>query len=61
MRLFFEDANFPQASHENEIFVKYVEDLIRKAFLHANLALADDSVINHSSGTIALTILIHGR
>ena len=55
MRLFLEDANSPQASHENEIFAKYVEDSVRKAFLHSNLALADVSVINHSSGTTVLS------
>ncbi|PWZ55094.1 putative protein phosphatase 2C 2 [Zea mays] len=55
MRLFLEDANSPQASHENEIFAKYVEDSVRKAFLHGNLALADVSVINHSSSTTILS------
>ncbi|PWZ40312.1 putative protein phosphatase 2C 2 [Zea mays] len=55
MRLFLEDANSPQASHENEIFAKYVEDSVRKAFLHSNLALADVSVINHSFGTTVLS------
>ncbi|KAL6626314.1 hypothetical protein ACP70R_030040 [Stipagrostis hirtigluma subsp. patula] len=61
MRLFFEDAEFPQASQEDEMFVESVEDSIRKAFLRADLALADDSVINRSSGTTALTALVLGR
>lgn len=61
MRLFFEDAEFPQASQEDEMFAECVEDSVRKAFLRADLALADDSVINRSSGTTALTALILGR
>ncbi|XP_066308795.1 probable protein phosphatase 2C 2 [Miscanthus floridulus] len=61
MRLFFEDADFPQASQEDEIFAESVEESVRKTFLRADLALADDSVINRSSGTTALTALVLGR
>ncbi|KAJ1283452.1 hypothetical protein BS78_03G129400 [Paspalum vaginatum] len=61
MRLFFEDAEFPCAPQEDEMFSKSVEDSVRKAFLRADLALADDSVINRSSGTTALTALVLGR
>jgi len=61
MRLFFEDADFPQTSQEDEIYAGSVEDSVRKAFLRADLALADDSVINRSSGTTALTALVLGR
>lgn len=60
MRLFFEDAEFPCAQ-EDEMFSKSVEDSVRKAFLRADLALADDSLINRSSGTTALTALVLGR
>ncbi|CAO2162245.1 unnamed protein product [Urochloa humidicola] len=61
MELFFEDAEFPQASQEDEMFTESVEDSVRKAFLRADLALSDDSVINRSSGTTALTALVLGR
>ncbi|KAL6850391.1 hypothetical protein ACP4OV_021018 [Aristida adscensionis] len=61
MRLFFEEAGFPQASQEDDMFVESVESSIRKAFLRADLALADDSIINRSSGTTALTALVLGR
>ncbi|KQK04043.1 probable protein phosphatase 2C 2 isoform X2 [Brachypodium distachyon] len=61
MRLFFEDSEFPEAVEEDELFFGSVENSIRKAFLNADLALADDSVISRSSGTTALTALIFGR
>jgi len=61
MKLFFEDAEFPQSSQEDERFAESVEDSVRKAFFRADLALADDSLINRSSGTTALTALILGR
>ncbi|CAO2203299.1 unnamed protein product [Urochloa humidicola] len=61
MKLFFEDAEFPRASQEDEMFAESVEDSVRKAFLRADLALSDDSVINRSSGTTALTALVLGR
>jgi protein phosphatase 2C family protein 2/3 len=61
MRLFFEDAEFPQASQDDKMFAESVEDSVRKAFLRADLALADDSLINRCSGTTALTALVIGR
>ncbi|TVU21299.1 hypothetical protein EJB05_30927 [Eragrostis curvula] len=61
MRIFFEDAEFPQASLVDEMFTECVENLIFKAFLRADLALADDSIINRSAGTTALTALVLGR
>lgn len=61
IRLFFEDSEFPQASQEDETFSESVENSVRKAFLNADLALADDSAISRSSGTTALTALIFGR
>jgi protein phosphatase PTC2/3 len=61
MRIFFEDAEFPQASQVDEMFAESVENLIFKAFLRADLALADDSIINRSAGTTALTALVLGR
>ncbi|XP_062208973.1 probable protein phosphatase 2C 2 [Phragmites australis] len=61
MRLFFADDEFPQTSQEDGAFAESVEDSIRKAFLRADLALADDSVINRSAGTTALTALVLGR
>ncbi|XP_072996613.1 probable protein phosphatase 2C 2 [Typha latifolia] len=61
MRFFFEDANFPQASQADNIFLESVEDSVRRAFLMADLALADDSTVSSSSGTTAITALVFGR
>ncbi|KAJ9696761.1 hypothetical protein PVL29_008795 [Vitis rotundifolia] len=60
-RFFFEDANFPPTSEVNDVFLEGVENSVRKAFLLADLALADDSGVSSSSGTTALTALIFGR
>ncbi|KAK9139103.1 hypothetical protein Scep_008784 [Stephania cephalantha] len=60
-RLFFEDVDFPQASEAEDIFVQEVQSSLRKAFLLADHALADDCVVSSSSGTTALTALILGR
>lgn len=60
-RFFFEGANFPGASEVNDVFLEEVENSIRKAFLQADLALADDSGVSSSSGTTALTAMIFGR
>ncbi|OAY61980.1 probable protein phosphatase 2C 49 [Manihot esculenta] len=63
IRLFFEDVNFPQTyEHEvDNIFLEEVENSLRKAFLLADLALADDHSVNSSSGTTAITAFIFGR
>ncbi|KAF8401246.1 hypothetical protein HHK36_012178 [Tetracentron sinense] len=61
MRFFFEDADFPQISEVDDVFLEEVENSLRKAFLLADLALADDCSVNSSSGTTALTALILGR
>ncbi|KAI5674866.1 hypothetical protein M9H77_05816 [Catharanthus roseus] len=61
IRLFFEDANFPQASEVNDEFLEEVENSLRKGFLIADLALADDCGVSSSSGTTALTALVLGR
>ncbi|GAB4830625.1 hypothetical protein Ancab_020391 [Ancistrocladus abbreviatus] len=61
MKFFFEDVRFPQATEVDEVFLEEVESSIRKAFLLADLALADDCSISSSSGTTALTALIFGR
>ncbi|KAL5220559.1 hypothetical protein ABZP36_025272 [Zizania latifolia] len=61
IRLFFEDSEFPRALEEHESFFKSVENSVRKAFLSADLALADDLAISRSSGTTALTVLLFGR
>uniref|UniRef100_A0A5B6YHY0 protein-serine/threonine phosphatase n=1 Tax=Davidia involucrata TaxID=16924 RepID=A0A5B6YHY0_DAVIN len=60
-RLFFEDAKFPQTSEVDDTFLEEVENSLRKAFLMADLALADDGSVSSSSGTTALTALILGR
>lgn len=61
MRIFFEDANFPQTSEVDNIFLEEVENSLRKAFHLADLALADDCSVNTSSGTTALTAFVFGR
>ncbi|KAJ6810258.1 putative protein phosphatase 2C 47 [Iris pallida] len=61
IRFFFEDADFPHASQADELFVESVESSVRKAFLLADLALADDCTVSASSGTTALTALVFGR
>ncbi|OVA13554.1 Protein phosphatase 2C (PP2C)-like domain [Macleaya cordata] len=63
IRFFFEDADFPQTSvgDDDDTFLEEVENSFRKAFLLADLALADDCTVSSSSGTTALTALILGR
>ncbi|XP_066366716.1 probable protein phosphatase 2C 47 [Miscanthus floridulus] len=61
MRFLFEDSEFPQASQVDEMYLQSVESSVRRAFLQADLALADDLDISRSSGTTALTALVFGR
>lgn len=61
IRFFFEDGDFPRASEVNDAFVLEVEKCLRKGFVLADMALADDSSVSSSSGTTALTALIVGR
>ncbi|KAK6937223.1 PPM-type phosphatase-like domain [Dillenia turbinata] len=61
MRIFFEDVNFPKSSQLDNVFLKEVEDSLRRAFLLADVALAEDASVSSSSGTTALTALVFGR
>ncbi|KAJ6794159.1 putative protein phosphatase 2C 47 [Iris pallida] len=61
MRFLFEYVDFPQASQADGVFLDSVERSVRKAFLLADLALADDCTISSSSGTTALAALVFGR
>jgi len=61
MKFLFEDSEFPQASRVDELYLQSVENSVRRAFLQADLALADDLDISRSSGTTALTALVFGR
>ncbi|GMI73702.1 Type 2C protein phosphatase 49 [Hibiscus trionum] len=61
LRLFFEDVNFPQTCEVDDVFLKGVENSLRKSFLLADLALADDCNVDSSTGTTALTAMIFGR
>ncbi|KAF8394722.1 hypothetical protein HHK36_020939 [Tetracentron sinense] len=61
IRFFFEDANFLQTSQVDDVLFGEVENYLRRAFLLADLALADDCSISSSSGTTAITALILGR
>lgn len=60
-RFFFEDVNFPQSVEVNDTFLEEVGSSLRKAFLLADAALADEHSVNSSSGTTALTALVLGR
>ena len=61
MGFFFEDASFPQTSEVDNVFLQEAENSLRKSFLLADGALADDCSVSKSSGTTALTALIFGR
>lgn len=61
LRLFFEDVSFPPMPDVDEVLPEEIESLLRKAFLLADQALADDSGVSNSSGTTALTALVLGR
>lgn len=61
MRLFFEDADLPQNTDIDSVFLNELENSHRKAFLLADLALADESSVSASCGTTALTALLLGR
>ncbi|KAH9625822.1 hypothetical protein KSS87_020476 [Heliosperma pusillum] len=61
MRIFFKDAGFPESSELDDFFLGGVEKCFSKAFLLADLALADQCTISSSSGTTALTALVLGR
>ncbi|KAK6941128.1 PPM-type phosphatase-like domain [Dillenia turbinata] len=61
MRIFFEDVNFPNSSQVDNVFLKEVEDSLRKAFLLADVALDEDASVSSSSGTTARTALVFGR
>lgn len=61
MRLFFEDVNFPQTCEADEVFLEGVENSLKKAFISADLALADDGSVSSSSGTTAITAMVFGR
>lgn len=60
-RFFFEDVNFPQSAEVNDGFLEAVGSSLRKAFLLADAALADDCSVSTSSGTTALAAIVFGR
>ncbi|KAL7112427.1 hypothetical protein ACP275_04G003200 [Erythranthe tilingii] len=61
IRFFFQDSNFPETSQVDDAFLVHVENCLRKGFLLADTALADESTVSTSSGTTALTALVIGR
>ncbi|KAM0954562.1 putative protein-serine/threonine phosphatase transcription factor DBP family [Dioscorea sansibarensis] len=61
IRFFFEGSDFPQSSQVNDVFLEGVENSVRKAYLLADLALADECTVNKSSGSTVLTALVFGR
>ncbi|XP_054804897.1 probable protein phosphatase 2C 13 [Prosopis cineraria] len=60
MRLFFEDSNLLLSYDTDALFLKKLEDSHRKAFLRADLALANEATVSSNCGTTALTALILG-
>ncbi|XP_023000224.1 probable protein phosphatase 2C 47 isoform X1 [Cucurbita maxima] len=60
IRLFFEDADWLKMLDISSISMKDLESSHRKAFLLADLALADEQSVGSSCGTTALTALILG-
>lgn len=61
MKLLFEDTHLPEASEIDDSFLKQLENSHRKAFLRADLALANEPSVSSSCGTTALTALVLGR
>lgn len=61
MKLFFEDTTMLETYDSDALLRKRLEDSHRKAFLGADLLLADEQSISSSCGTTALTALILGR
>lgn len=61
MRFFFQDADLPQSTDIDSVFLNELESSHRKAFLLADLALADECNVSTSCGTTALTALLLGR
>ncbi|XP_045789482.1 probable protein phosphatase 2C 13 [Trifolium pratense] len=61
MKLFFEDTTMLQTYDTDALLLKKLEASHRKAFLGADLALADEQSVSSSCGTTALTALILGR
>lgn len=61
MRLFFEDAELPQTSDIDAVFLEALVHSHRKAFSVADIALADESSVSSSCGTTALTALVLGK
>ncbi|KAK3187890.1 hypothetical protein Dsin_027451 [Dipteronia sinensis] len=60
MKLFFEDAELPETSAIDKAFLQELENSHRKAFLLADLALADEHSVSCTCGTTALTALVLG-
>lgn len=58
---FFQNSEFPQALHADKAFAELVEDSLRRAYLLADLAMADECTVSASSGATALTALVFGR
>ncbi|KAK2644018.1 hypothetical protein Ddye_019213 [Dipteronia dyeriana] len=61
MKLFFEDAQLPETSAIDTVFLQELENSHRKAFLLADLALADEHSVSCTCGTTALTALVLGN
>ncbi|KAI9198589.1 hypothetical protein LWI28_018670 [Acer negundo] len=54
MKLFFEDAELPETSAIDDAFLQELENSHRRAFLLADLALADEHSVSCTCGTTAL-------
>ncbi|CAM8975043.1 hypothetical protein QQ045_030583 [Rhodiola kirilowii] len=61
VRFFIEDSYMPETTYIDSLIVEELKDSHRKAFLSADLALANDCCASLSSGTTVLTALVLGR
>lgn len=61
LKFVLEDVDFFRIQKNDADFQSAAEKVLRNAFLVADLALADDSDVDSSCGTTALTALILGR
>lgn len=61
MKLFFEDDIMPDSDDIDDVFLQKLENSHRRAFLQADLFLADECSVDSLCGTTALTALVLGR
>ncbi|KAL6970193.1 protein-serine,threonine phosphatase [Sarracenia purpurea var. burkii] len=60
IKLFFKDANLPQTSEIDDVFLEKLEKSHRKSFVLADQALAGEYSVPATCGTTAITALVVG-